>query len=177
MTPIVIYITFGSPKGIGSSLLYHISCIALSLITHLRHANVYSRYSISSCLSLPWWATEAPGKIPVALAMWNQVGSECEWPAFLPSSNMLTRFMEAVLLIRTYAFFSRNVYVLWFLISALSGMVAYQLYVDTTQMLCAFPFYFQFLCLNGIIVLPFVKPPFVRNIYLQSSNDIDFYAG
>ena len=43
--------------------------------------------------------------------------------------------LTAVLLIRTYAFFSRNVYVLWFLISALSGVVAYQLYVDTTQML------------------------------------------
>ena len=47
-------------------------------------------------------------------------------------------FIVAVLLIRTYAFFSRNVYVLWFLLSALSGMVAYQLYVDTTQMLRSF---------------------------------------
>ncbi|KAF8167319.1 hypothetical protein B0H34DRAFT_792058 [Crassisporium funariophilum] len=63
-------------------------------------------------------------KIPVALAMWNQVGS------------------ESVLLIRTYAFFSRNAYVLWFLLSALSGVVAYQLYVDTTQM----------------ALLPFFKP-------------------
>ncbi|KAK2461409.1 hypothetical protein APHAL10511_005872 [Amanita phalloides] len=64
-------------------------------------------------------------KIPVGLAMWNQVGS------------------ESVLLIRTYAFFNRNTYVLWFLVSALSGVVAYQLYVDTTQML----------------LLPFFKPP------------------
>ncbi|KAJ7823267.1 hypothetical protein B0H13DRAFT_2241520 [Mycena leptocephala] len=67
-------------------------------------------------------------KIPVALALWNQVGS------------------ESVLLIRTYAFFNRNVYVLWFLLSAISGVVAYQLYVDTTQML----------------LLPFFKPPFDR---------------
>ncbi|KAH9486229.1 hypothetical protein JR316_0000293 [Psilocybe cubensis] len=65
-------------------------------------------------------------KIPVGLAMWNQVGS------------------ESVLLIRTYAFFSRNAVVLWFLVSALGGVVAYQLYVDTTQML----------------LLPFFKPPF-----------------
>ncbi|KAJ7269400.1 hypothetical protein B0H12DRAFT_1095610 [Mycena haematopus] len=65
-------------------------------------------------------------KVPVALALWNQVGS------------------ESVLLIRTYAFFNRNVYVLWFLLSALSGVVAYQLYVDTSQML----------------LLPFMKPPF-----------------
>ncbi|KAF8899020.1 hypothetical protein BD779DRAFT_53747 [Infundibulicybe gibba] len=65
-------------------------------------------------------------KIPVALAMWNQVGS------------------ESVLLIRTYAFFNRNLYILWFLVSALAGVVAYQLYVDTTQML----------------LLPFFKPPF-----------------
>ncbi|KAF9469843.1 hypothetical protein BDZ94DRAFT_1278975 [Collybia nuda] len=73
-------------------------------------------------------------KIPVALAMWNQVGSEC---LFSPSS---------VLLIRTYAFFNRNIFVLWFLLSAISGVVAYQLYVDTTQML----------------LLPFFKPPFDR---------------
>ncbi|KAF8215851.1 hypothetical protein K438DRAFT_1914743 [Mycena galopus ATCC 62051] len=61
-----------------------------------------------------------------ALALWNQVGS------------------ESVLLIRTYAFFNRNVYVLWFLLSAISGVVAYQLYVDTSQM----------------DLLPFFKPPF-----------------
>ncbi|KAF5385071.1 hypothetical protein D9615_001257 [Tricholomella constricta] len=65
-------------------------------------------------------------RIPVALAMWNQVGS------------------QSVLLIRTYAFFNRNVYILLFLLSALSGVIAYQLYVDTTQML----------------LLPFAKPPF-----------------
>ncbi|KAG6837655.1 hypothetical protein H0H93_004931 [Arthromyces matolae] len=59
--------------------------------------------------------------------MWNQVGS------------------QSVLLIRTYAFFNRNVYILLFLIAALSGVIAYQLYVDTTQML----------------LLPFAKPPFV----------------
>ncbi|KIK70668.1 hypothetical protein GYMLUDRAFT_150251 [Collybiopsis luxurians FD-317 M1] len=63
-------------------------------------------------------------RIPVALAMWNQVGS------------------ESVLLIRTYAFFNRNIYVLWFLLAAIGGVVAYQLYVDTTQML----------------LLPFVPP-------------------
>ncbi|KAJ7724265.1 hypothetical protein B0H16DRAFT_1786271 [Mycena metata] len=67
-------------------------------------------------------------KILVALALWNQVGS------------------ESVLLIRTYAFSNRNVYILWFLICAISGVVAYQLYVDTTQM----------------DLLPFVKPPFDR---------------
>ncbi|KAK7058437.1 hypothetical protein VNI00_002071 [Paramarasmius palmivorus] len=56
-------------------------------------------------------------RYPVALAMWNQVGS------------------ESVLLIRTYAFFNRNVFVLWGLIAAISGVVAYQIYVDATQML------------------------------------------
>ena len=49
--------------------------------------------------------------------MWNQVGA------------------EAILLIRTYAFFNRNVYVLVLLLSALAGVVSYQLYVDTSQML------------------------------------------
>ncbi|KAF8971753.1 hypothetical protein BDZ97DRAFT_1913662 [Flammula alnicola] len=77
-------------------------------------------------------------KIPVALAMWNQVGS------------------ESVLLIRTYAFFSRNVYVLCFLVSALSGVVAYQLYVDTTQML----------------LLPFFKPPFDKGPVFLCRNRI-----
>ncbi|KAG7452283.1 uncharacterized protein BT62DRAFT_295505 [Guyanagaster necrorhizus] len=67
-------------------------------------------------------------KVPVALAMWNQVGS------------------ESVLLIRTYAFFNRNVYILWMFICAIGGVVAYQLYVDTTQML----------------LLPFTTPPYDR---------------
>jgi len=40
-----------------------------------------------------------------------------------------------VLLIRTYAFFNRNKLVLAGLLCALGGMVAYQLYVDTSQML------------------------------------------
>ncbi|KAJ7109882.1 hypothetical protein C8R44DRAFT_842378 [Mycena epipterygia] len=86
-------------------------------------------------------------KIPVALALWNQVGSECLFASLF--SFILTTYTfasTAVLLIRTYAFFNRNVYVLWFLLSAISGVVAYQLYVDTTQML----------------LLPFFKPPFDR---------------
>lgn len=49
--------------------------------------------------------------------MWNQVAAEC------------------ILLIRTYAFFNRNIYILVFLVSALAGVVAYQLYVATSQML------------------------------------------
>ncbi|PPR03796.1 hypothetical protein CVT24_007476 [Panaeolus cyanescens] len=90
-------------------------------------------------------------RIPVALAMWNQVGS------------------ESVLLIRTYAFFSRNLYVLWFLIFALSGMVAYQLYVATTQMLRTSHFSSQYLTFNAHIVLPFVKPPFDKGPCLPMS--------
>lgn len=66
--------------------------------------------------------------------MWNQVGSECMRSLPAPRS-LRSSFHTAVLLIRTYAFFSRNIYVLWFLLTALSGVVAYQLYVDTTQML------------------------------------------
>ncbi|EGO31001.1 hypothetical protein SERLADRAFT_444575 [Serpula lacrymans var. lacrymans S7.9] len=68
-------------------------------------------------------------RIPVALAMWNQVGS------------------ESVLLIRTYAFFNRNIYILTFLICALSGVVSYQLYVDTSQM-----------DLLGFVTPPFIAP-------------------
>jgi hypothetical protein len=54
---------------------------------------------------------------PVALAMWNQASA------------------EVILLIRTYAFFNRSSYILVFLVSALAGMLAYQLYVATSQML------------------------------------------
>ncbi|KAG6380915.1 hypothetical protein JVT61DRAFT_5307 [Boletus reticuloceps] len=64
-------------------------------------------------------------KIPVALAMWNQVGS------------------ESVLLIRTYAFFNRNAYILLGLVCALAGVVAYQLYVDASQMIRFFVRFFQ----------------------------------
>lgn len=74
-------------------------------------------------------------KVPVALAMWNQVGA------------------ESVLLIRTYAFFNRNKLVLFFLLCALSGMIAYQLFVATSEML----------------VLPFVKPPFDQGPCLPMS--------
>ncbi|KAF9778254.1 hypothetical protein BJ322DRAFT_507524 [Thelephora terrestris] len=74
-------------------------------------------------------------KIPVALAMWNQLGS------------------EVVLLIRTYAFFNRNVYLLSFLIACLGGIVAYQLYVATSQM----------------ELLPFIKPPYTHGPCLPVS--------
>ncbi|EIM92195.1 uncharacterized protein STEHIDRAFT_151533 [Stereum hirsutum FP-91666 SS1] len=73
-----------------------------------------------------WDECERIYKIPVALALWNQAGS------------------ESVLLIRTYAFFNRSRLVLGLLCMALGGVIAYQLYVDTSQML----------------VLQFVTPPF-----------------
>ncbi|KAI9512487.1 hypothetical protein F5148DRAFT_1162119 [Russula earlei] len=91
----------------------------ISVVPYLLYAFV-NNHSLETCQKIY--------KIPVALAMWNQVGS------------------ESVLLIRTYAFFNRNKWVLAGLLCALGGMVAYQLYVDTSQML----------------VLPFVTPPFDR---------------
>ncbi|PPQ79408.1 hypothetical protein CVT25_002678 [Psilocybe cyanescens] len=100
-------------------------------------------------------------KIPVALAMWNQ----------LVPQSFLNCLFQAVLLIRTYAFFSRNVYVLWFLLSALSGVVAYQLYVDTTQMLCNFKFAVSVIILSHFIadiVLPFFKPPFIAPLLFDT---------
>ena len=57
--------------------------------------------------------------------------------------------------------FSVGEYVLWFLVSALSGVVAYQLYVDPTQMLCMFLLSFHVsLTLKEYprLVLPFFKP-------------------
>ncbi|OBZ68376.1 hypothetical protein A0H81_11628 [Grifola frondosa] len=71
----------------------------------------------SFCVNHPIETCERIYKIPVALAMWNQVAA------------------EGILLIRTYAFFNRNIYILALLVSALAGVVAYQLYVDTSQML------------------------------------------
>lgn len=79
-------------------------------------------------------------KIPVALAMWNQVGSEC--PSFLtvlPFPHIdFGPYMPAVLLIRTYAFFNRNNYLLAALVCALAGVVGYQLFVDTSEMMRMF---------------------------------------
>jgi hypothetical protein len=49
--------------------------------------------------------------------MWNQVAS------------------EVILVIRTYAFFNRNIYILVMLIAALAGVIAYQLFVATSEML------------------------------------------
>ncbi|VDC03215.1 unnamed protein product [Peniophora sp. CBMAI 1063] len=62
---------------------------------------------------------------PVALAMWNQVGS------------------EAILTVRTYAFFGRNLYVLGVCLSMLGAIISYQLWALTTKML-PLPF------LNGV---------------------------
>ncbi|KAF9270645.1 hypothetical protein L218DRAFT_969139 [Marasmius fiardii PR-910] len=76
-------------------------------------------------------------RYPVALAMWNQVGS------------------ESVLLIRTYAFFNRNIYILGFLILALSGVVVYQIYVDATQMLLIAPLLFDTLVTFMTIIKAF----------------------
>ncbi|KAF5388590.1 hypothetical protein D9757_004688 [Collybiopsis confluens] len=101
--------------------------------TPVKIAYLFCRYWVIAVVPYPlyvfvlnhsWETCERIYRIPVALAMWNQVGS------------------ESVLLIRTYAFFNRNVYVLCFLLTAIGGVVAYQLYVDTSQML----------------VLPFVPP-------------------
>ncbi|KAI0068075.1 hypothetical protein BV25DRAFT_514286 [Artomyces pyxidatus] len=89
----------------------------ISVVPYLLYAFVIN-HSMEEC--------ERIYKIPVALALWNQVGS------------------ESVLLIRTYAFFNRSNIVLATLLSCLGGVIAYQLYVDTSQML----------------VLPFVTPPF-----------------
>jgi hypothetical protein len=70
--------------------------------------------------------------------------------------------MPAVLLIRTYAFFNRNNYLLAALICALAGVVGYQLFVDTSEMmrmsLSNGGFNFS---LTTLLVLPFVTPPFV----------------
>ncbi|KAI0317395.1 hypothetical protein OF83DRAFT_1083633 [Amylostereum chailletii] len=55
-------------------------------------------------------------KSPVALAMWNQVGA------------------ELVLLLRTYAFFGRNKMMLAAMLTALGGIIGYQLWVDTSRM-------------------------------------------
>ncbi|KAL4246963.1 DUF6533 domain-containing protein [Abortiporus biennis] len=87
------------------------------------------------CTDHTWDECEKIFKIPVALAIWNQVSA------------------EVILLIRTYAFFNRNKYMLVLLVTALAGVVSYQLYVDTSQML----------------PLPFVVPPFQKGPCLPMS--------
>jgi len=102
--------------------------------------------------------------------MWNQVGSECAYCTRRSLGLYLCLADIAVLLIRTYAFFNRNIYILWFLISAIAGVVTYQLYVDTSQMLrsCSSLRSYRYpIMINRIAVLPFVKPPFVRFGFLE----------
>ncbi|KAA1467941.1 hypothetical protein DENSPDRAFT_833119 [Dentipellis sp. KUC8613] len=109
-----IWKTFWSPVKVA-----YLFCRywVIAVVPYLLYAFVIN-HSVEECQRIY--------KVPVALAMWNQVGS------------------ESVLLIRTYAFFNRNNYLLAFLLTCLCGLIAYQLYVDTSQML----------------VLPFVTPPF-----------------
>src|SRR6267154_5348663 len=79
--------------------------------------------------------------------MWNQVGSECMPFCFILAFPCIhfRLYMLAVLLIRTYAFFSRNNYLLATLLCALAGVVGYQLFVDTSEMMRMFlDIYFQF---------------------------------
>jgi hypothetical protein len=54
--------------------------------------------------------------------------------------NVLINYFHhpVVLLIRTYAFFNRSIFVLCFLVAAMAGVVAYQLYVATSQMQCLY---------------------------------------
>ncbi|KAI0094256.1 hypothetical protein BDY19DRAFT_11232 [Irpex rosettiformis] len=69
------------------------------------------------CTNHTWNECEQIYRTPVALAIWNQVSS------------------EVILIIRTYAFFNRNNYILVMLVSALASIIAYQIYVDTSEML------------------------------------------
>ena len=66
--------------------------------------------------------------------MWNQLGSEGILRRSRFRTTLLNPSFTVVLLIRTYAFFNRNVYLLSSLIVCLAGLIAYQLYVATSQM-------------------------------------------
>src|SRR6266576_1332245 len=122
--------------GIGSSQSYPTCFTPLSTITALKPARGYIRYVPFLVHNSVYGNGNNPHQIPVALAMWNQVGSECPSLSALYTVPALSNSIRvAVLLIRTYAFFNRNKLVLAGLLCALGGMVAYQLYVDTSQML------------------------------------------
>lgn len=59
--------------------------------------------------------------------------------AFFLQRVLINHFHHpVVLLIRTYAFFNRSIFVLCFLVAAMAGVVAYQLYVATSQMQCSY---------------------------------------
>ncbi|KAI0347671.1 hypothetical protein BDW22DRAFT_1423954 [Trametopsis cervina] len=94
--------------------------------TPVKVAYLYCRYWVIAVVPYLLWAfctnhtleeCQRLYRIPVALAMWNQVAS------------------EIILVIRTYAFFNRNNYILALLVSTLAGVIAYQLFVDTSEML------------------------------------------
>ncbi|EPT01589.1 hypothetical protein FOMPIDRAFT_1029811 [Fomitopsis schrenkii] len=101
--------------------------------TPVKVAYLFCRYWVLVTVPYLLWAfvtqhsletCERIYRVPVLLAMWNQAAA------------------EIILLIRTYAFFNRNKYTLAFLVSALGGVISFQLYVASSQML----------------LLPFVPP-------------------
>ncbi|KZV62244.1 hypothetical protein PENSPDRAFT_618164 [Peniophora sp. CONT] len=111
---------------------YHL--IWKSQWTLVKGLYIFTRYWV--LLVLPWvlWCYAVDHdqntcnhvyRSPVALAMWNQAGA------------------EAILLVRTYAYYNRNKYVLAVLSCMLSTVLAYQLWVDIKKML-PLPF------LNGV---------------------------
>ena len=73
-------------------------------------------------------------RIPVILAMWNQAGAEGKPHSTARSEWSLTRRDIAVLVIRTYAFFNRNGFVLLMLLVMMSAMISYQLWVAVQAM-------------------------------------------
>lgn len=76
--------------GIGSSQWYPTCFMPLLIITALKPARGYTRY-VPLLVHNSMYGNN-PHQIPVALAMWNQVGSECSLPCTDPAlGNLYTR--------------------------------------------------------------------------------------
>lgn len=114
--PRLYHLTQTIVAGIGFLPSFPTSCMRLPSATPWRLASGSLRFVFQAMSIFDDLGLTTVSQIPVALAMWNQVSAEC------------------ILLIRTYAFFNRNIYVLALLVSALAGVVAYQLYVTTSEM-------------------------------------------
>jgi hypothetical protein len=152
--------------------------VALSLTIQGRHAREFTRlvplvrFKSSSNHPPPFF------KIPVLSGSGYVESSRVRMYVFLSNSkgNLALRLYQPS---SSYAHmcFSVGKYVLWFLVSALSGVVAYQLYVDPTQMLCMFllSFYVS-LTLKEYprLVLPFFKP--VRTYHWQFLSQSFFFV-
>ncbi|KAI0696465.1 hypothetical protein BC835DRAFT_1211560, partial [Cytidiella melzeri] len=100
--------------------------------TPVKVANLLCRYWVIVVVPYLLWPSARTTPLVDLTALEHSTRTD-QTPVALATRNQATS--EANLVIRTYAFFNRSNYILTIPVVALAGVVAYQLYVDTSEML------------------------------------------